>query len=68
MTPILRQIDHIFLCKDVQFNKTKTLLKSHSKHLSHLGAKHLAIFGSNARNQTKKESAIDILVDFEAKR
>lgn len=51
-----------------QFDKTKTLLISQKKHLSSLGTRHLAIFGSTARNQAKKTSDIDILVDFDSKK
>ena len=52
----------------IQFNKAKTILKSNQKHLSLLGTKHLAIFGSTARNETTKTSDIDILVDFDPKK
>lgn len=50
----------------IQFNKAKELLISHREHLSRLGGRHLAIFGSTARNEAKKSSDIDILVDFDA--
>lgn len=52
----------------IQFDKAKTVLKSHRRHLSRLGTRHLAIFGSTARNETSKKSDIDILVDFDAKK
>ncbi len=52
----------------IQFNKAKNLIESHRKELSHLGTRHLAIFGSTARNETVKTSDIDILVDFDAKK
>ena len=32
------------------------------------GTRHLAIFGSTARNEVSKASDIDILVDFDAKK
>lgn len=50
------------------FDKAKTVLKSHQRHLSRLGTRHLAIFGSTARNEATKRSDIDILVDFNAKK
>lgn len=52
----------------IQFDKAKTVLKSHRRHLSRLGSRHLSIFGSTARNETTKKSDIDILVDFDAKK
>lgn len=51
-----------------RFTKAKKLLISHKEHLSQLGTRHLAIFGSTARNETRKSSDIDILVDFDAKK
>ncbi len=38
----------------------------HRKELSKLGSRHLAIFGSTARNEATKKSDIDILVDFDS--
>ena len=52
----------------IQFDKAKTVLLSHQQQLSQLGSRHLAIFGSTARNETTKSSDIDILVDFDAKK
>jgi predicted nucleotidyltransferase len=52
----------------IEFNKAKALLMSHREHLSRLGTRHLAIFGSTARNETQNSSDIDILVDFDAKK
>ena len=52
---------------DKQFNTVKKLLMSHRKELSRLGSRHLAIFGSTARDEAKKTSDIDILVDFDTK-
>ncbi len=51
-----------------RFDKAKTVLESHRKDLSRLGTRHLAIFGSIARNEATKKSDIDILVDFDAKK
>ena len=51
-----------------QFDEAKILLMSHREHLSSLGSRHLAIFGSTARNEATKASDIDILVDFDAKK
>lgn len=53
---------------DTQFEKAKTLLKSHRRDLSRLGTRHLAIFGSTARDEATSTSDIDILVDFDAKK
>lgn len=52
----------------IQLRKAKHLLTSHKKHLSNLGTRHLAIFGSTARGEITKNSDIDILVDFDAKK
>lgn len=52
----------------IQFNQAKNLLISHRQHLARLGTKHLAIFGSTARNEALSTSDIDILVDFDAKK
>jgi len=52
----------------IQFDKAKTVLESHRGHLLRLGTRHLAIFGSTARNEATKGSDIDILVDFDAKK
>lgn len=52
----------------IQFKKAKTILKSHQKHLSQLGTKHLAIFGSTVRDENTTTSDIDILVDFDSQK
>lgn len=52
----------------IQLDKAKALLTSHRQHLSRLGSRHLAIFGSTARNESTKTSDIDILVDFDSKK
>lgn len=53
---------------NTRFDKVKTVLESHRNDLSRLGTRHLAIFGSTARNEATKTSDIDILVDFDAKK
>lgn len=53
---------------NTRFDKAKAILESHRKDLSLLGTRHLAIFGSTARNEATKKSDIDILVDFDAKK
>lgn len=53
---------------NTRFDKAKALLIYHQKQLSKLGSRHLAIFGSTARNETTKSSDIDVLVDFDAKK
>ena len=40
------------------------LLKSHRRQLKKYGIHSLSIFGSVARNQARKNSDVDILVDF----
>jgi uncharacterized protein len=50
------------------FIEAEKILKSHKKDLSSLGANSLAIFGSIARNEGKKRSDVDILVEFDAKK
>lgn len=50
------------------FDEAEKILRTHKKDLSNLGANTLAIFGSVARNESRKRSDIDILVDFDAKK
>lgn len=50
------------------FNEAQQILKAHKKDLSQLGVNTLAIFGSIAKNEGKKESDVDILVDFDSKK
>jgi predicted nucleotidyltransferase len=51
-----------------KFEKIKLILTSHRRRLTNLGTRHLAIFGSIARNEGTKSSDIDILVDFDSKK
>ncbi|MBL8090864.1 MAG: nucleotidyltransferase family protein [Anaerolineales bacterium] len=44
-----------------------SLIQQHRSHLSELGVKSLAIFGSFARGEENATSDIDILVEFEGK-
>lgn len=53
---------------NTRFDKAKTVLISHRRKLSQLGSRHLAIFGSIARDEATKTSDIDILVDFDTKK
>lgn len=53
---------------ETRFNKVKKLLIHHREDLSRLGARHLAIFGSIARNEVTEDSDVDILVDFDSKK
>lgn len=53
---------------NTRFDKAKMVLLSHRKELSRLGSRHLAIFGSTAKNEATKASDIDILVDFDTKK
>lgn len=50
------------------FNEAEKILKTHEKDLSNLGANTLAIFGSIARNEGRKRSDVDILIEFDAKK
>lgn len=52
----------------MHFSKAQKILKSHREDLFHYGVRALAIFGSTARNEVKKGSDIDILIDFDSKR
>ena len=49
----------------MQRDEILALLKSHWRELKKFGVHSLSIFGSIARNQARKNSDIDILVDFE---
>lgn len=51
-----------------QFDKAKTVLLSHREQLSELGDRHMAIFGSTARNEATETNDRDILVDFDTKK
>ena len=50
------------------FNEAQEILKEHKKDLSKLGVRSLAIFGSTAKNEGKRNSDVDILVDFDSKK
>lgn len=64
----LRTVEMQNVNMGTQFKKAKELLISHRKNLSQLGTRHLAIFGSTAKNEATSSSDIDILVDFDAKK
>jgi uncharacterized protein len=42
-------------------------IRKHRPHLTQLGVKSLALFGSVARGEAKPESDVDILVEFEGR-
>ena len=44
--------------------KMIALLKSHKRQLKKFGVRSISIFGSIARNQARKHSDVDLLVDF----
>lgn len=50
------------------FIEAEKILKTHKKDLLNLGANALAVFGSIARNEGRKNSDVDILVDFDSKK
>lgn len=52
----------------MRLKEAKTLLNAHKKDLTHLGVISLALFGSVARNESRIESDVDILIDYDAKR
>jgi len=49
----------------VERDKILALLKSRRRRLKKFGVHSLSIFGSIARDQARKNSDVDILVDFE---
>ena len=51
----------------MKFNEAQRILKAHKIDLSQRGVHGLAIFGSLARNENKKGSDVDILIDFDSK-
>ncbi|MEK6752878.1 MAG: nucleotidyltransferase family protein [Chloroflexota bacterium] len=44
--------------------KILSLLKTHKRQLKKFGVRSISLFGSIARNQARKRSDIDLLVDF----
>jgi predicted nucleotidyltransferase len=50
---------------EMQRDEVLALLKSRKRHLKKFGVQSISIFGSVARNQARKNSDVDILVDFE---
>jgi uncharacterized protein len=46
-------------------DKILALLKNHKRQLKKFGVRSISLFGSMARNQARKRSDIDLLVDFE---
>ena len=50
------------------FKQAQKIICSHKQKLSQFGVRALSVFGSIARNEGKKSSDIDILVDFDSKR
>ncbi|MFT3895797.1 MAG: nucleotidyltransferase family protein [Anaerolineales bacterium] len=44
-----------------------TKIKKNRTHLNSLGVKRLAIFGSVARGEARRDSDVDILVEFDGK-
>ncbi|HEX4839774.1 MAG TPA: nucleotidyltransferase family protein [Rhabdochlamydiaceae bacterium] len=52
----------------MQLKRIKKILIGHKKHLSRLGVRALALFGSVARNEATSKSDVDILIDVDSKR
>jgi len=46
-------------------DKILAQLKSHKRQLKKFGIRSVSLFGSIARNQARKRSDVDLLVDFE---
>ena len=46
-------------------DKILAQLKSHKRQLKKFGVRSISLFGSMARNQARKRSDIDLLVDFD---
>lgn len=44
--------------------RTLTLLKQHKRQLKKFGVRSVSLFGSVARNQARKRSDVDLLVEF----
>ena len=55
-----------FEVENTQMEREKMifLLKSHKRQLKKFGVRSISIFGSIARNQARKRSDVDLLVDF----
>jgi|WetSurMetagenome_2_1015567.scaffolds.fasta_scaffold156935_3 uncharacterized protein len=45
--------------------KAVGLLRSHLREIQNFGVRRLALFGSVARNQARRNSDLDLLVDFD---
>jgi predicted nucleotidyltransferase len=45
--------------------KILALLKSHKRQLKKFGVRSISMFGSMARNEARKRSDVDLLVEFE---
>lgn len=52
----------------MHFSKAQKILKAHQEDLSQYGVRALSVFGSIARDEGKKGSDIDILIEFDSKR
>lgn len=51
----------------MQLKTAIMILKNHQAVLSRLGVRSLSVFGSTARNENRKISDIDILIDYNSK-
>ncbi len=49
-------------------NQAKKIIQSHKKDLNKLGVRTLAVFGSVARDESKRKSDVDIMIDFDSKK
>lgn len=52
---------------DLERDKVIRLLADHRQEWARLGVKSLALFGSVARGETRPDSDVDILVEFEGR-
>ena len=49
-------------------NQAKKIIQSHKKDLNKLGVRTLAVFVSVARDESKRKSDVDIMIDFDSKK
>ncbi|CAI8922579.1 nucleotidyltransferase family protein [Methylocaldum szegediense] len=54
------------VCRPMKREQALSLLREHREDMQRrFGVKHLALFGSTARDEAREDSDVDVLVDFE---